>query len=48
MNGLFLAAVQSAKSRLWFELFFIPLVPLKSKRIWVCPICQWTMPVGQG
>ncbi|KIP09098.1 hypothetical protein PHLGIDRAFT_346469 [Phlebiopsis gigantea 11061_1 CR5-6] len=42
------AAVQSAKTRTWFTLFFIPVVPLKSKRIWTCPICQWTMAVGQG
>ncbi|KAI0811265.1 hypothetical protein BC629DRAFT_1479982 [Irpex lacteus] len=34
------AAVQPGKARTWFELCFVPLVPLKARRIWVCPIPQ--------
>ncbi|KIK96736.1 hypothetical protein PAXRUDRAFT_825639 [Paxillus rubicundulus Ve08.2h10] len=30
----------AAKSRTWFELCFVPLVPLRSKHIWMCGICQ--------
>ncbi|GBE79097.1 hypothetical protein SCP_0202940 [Sparassis crispa] len=42
------ASVHSAKSRLWFELYFIPLIPLSSKRIWICSICQWSIPMEAG
>jgi len=33
---------------MWFELCFVPLIPMKSKRIWMCSICQWNVPVQQG
>ncbi|KAF7789537.1 hypothetical protein EIP86_000483 [Pleurotus ostreatoroseus] len=42
------ASVQSAKSRRWFELCFVPLIPMKSNRVWVCAVCQWMMPIQQG
>ncbi|GJE90865.1 hypothetical protein PsYK624_070090 [Phanerochaete sordida] len=42
------AAVYPAKSRMWFELCFVPLVPMKSKRVWICPICQWQLPIQPG
>jgi len=42
------ASVTSAKSRLWFELCFVPLIPMQSKRIWMCSICQWSVPLQQG
>ncbi|KAI0094025.1 hypothetical protein BDY19DRAFT_920276 [Irpex rosettiformis] len=42
------AAVQPAKARTWFELCFVPLVPMKSRRVWVCPICQWSMNIQPG
>ncbi|KIJ44215.1 hypothetical protein M422DRAFT_30391 [Sphaerobolus stellatus SS14] len=38
------AAVVSAKSRTWFELFFVPLFPFTSSRIWICGICNWEIP----
>ncbi|EMD38492.1 hypothetical protein CERSUDRAFT_82757 [Gelatoporia subvermispora B] len=43
------ASVCSAKSRTWFELCWVPLVPMRSKHIWICSICQWSLPkqVGQ-
>ncbi|KAL9935235.1 hypothetical protein V8E36_005583 [Tilletia maclaganii] len=41
-------AVVRAKSRTWFELCFIPLVPLKSKHIWICSICQWQTAQDSG
>ncbi|KIJ17248.1 hypothetical protein PAXINDRAFT_73279, partial [Paxillus involutus ATCC 200175] len=34
------ASMLAAKSRTWFELCFVPLVPLGSKHIWMCGICQ--------
>ncbi|CAH7688566.1 hypothetical protein BY996DRAFT_4588783, partial [Phakopsora pachyrhizi] len=34
-------AVYSCKSRTWFEFCFLPLIPFKSKKIWICSICQW-------
>ncbi|GBE82351.1 hypothetical protein BKA93DRAFT_760614 [Sparassis latifolia] len=42
------ASVHSAKSRLWFELCFVPLIPMSSKRVWVCTICQWNLPIQPG
>ncbi|KAH9951306.1 hypothetical protein B0H21DRAFT_718393 [Amylocystis lapponica] len=42
------AAVYSAKSRLWFELCFVPLIPMKAKHVWICSICQWSVPLQQG
>ncbi|KAJ3483339.1 hypothetical protein NLI96_g6391 [Meripilus lineatus] len=38
-------AVQRAKSRTWFELCFVPLIPMGSKHIWICSICQWSVPL---
>ncbi|KAF8654124.1 hypothetical protein AX16_003656 [Volvariella volvacea WC 439] len=37
-----------AKKSEWFELFFIPIVPLSSQHIWLCGICQWNAPYGPG
>ncbi|KAJ8592796.1 hypothetical protein M405DRAFT_732517, partial [Rhizopogon salebrosus TDB-379] len=34
------AAMFSAKSRTWFEFCFVPLIPMNSKHIWMCGICQ--------
>ncbi|KAJ3789903.1 hypothetical protein GGU10DRAFT_18699 [Lentinula aff. detonsa] len=42
------ASVYSAKSRTWFEFFFVPLIPMKTKHIWMCGICHWTAPLGPG
>ncbi|KAJ4479498.1 hypothetical protein C8R41DRAFT_922713 [Lentinula lateritia] len=42
------ASVFSAKSRTWFELFFIPLIPMNTKHIWMCGICRWVAPMGPG
>ncbi|OBZ75950.1 hypothetical protein A0H81_04440 [Grifola frondosa] len=42
------ASVHSAKSRLWFELCFVPLIPMSAKHIWVCTICQWSVPIQPG
>ncbi|KAL5533197.1 hypothetical protein ACEPAF_4973 [Sanghuangporus sanghuang] len=42
------ASVFRAKSRTWFELCFIPLIPMTSKHIWCCSICQWQVPLQQG
>ncbi|TDL27283.1 hypothetical protein BD410DRAFT_713944, partial [Rickenella mellea] len=42
------ASVFSAKSRTWFELCWVPLVPMKSSHVWVCGICQWNVPQQQG
>ena len=42
------ASVFAAKSKTWLECFFIPLVPLSSKHIWLCGICQWASPLGAG
>ncbi|KOS15285.1 transcription initiation factor bdp1 subunit [Malassezia pachydermatis] len=42
------AQVVEAKSRTWFELCWIPLIPFSSKHIWLCGICQWQMPRGGG
>lgn len=35
------AQVVQAKSRTWFELCWIPLIPMKSNHIYYCNICQW-------
>ncbi|CAL1704342.1 unnamed protein product [Somion occarium] len=42
------ASVTRAKSRTWFELCFVPLVPLSTKHIWICAICQWNIPIQPG
>ncbi|KAJ7197162.1 hypothetical protein GGX14DRAFT_320686, partial [Mycena pura] len=38
------ASAFSAKKTEWFTLFFVPLVPFSSKRIWLCSICRWMAP----
>lgn len=38
------AQVVTGKSRTWFELCWIPLIPFKSKHIFICGICQWQAP----
>ncbi|KZT11414.1 uncharacterized protein LAESUDRAFT_671372 [Laetiporus sulphureus 93-53] len=42
------ASVTSAKSRRWFEFCFVPLIPMRSERIWTCCICQWSVPIQPG
>ncbi|SPO38894.1 uncharacterized protein PSFLO_04373 [Pseudozyma flocculosa] len=42
------AQVVTAKSRTWFELCWIPLIPLKKKHIYICGICQWQTEQGGG
>ncbi|KAF7322602.1 hypothetical protein HMN09_00038700 [Mycena chlorophos] len=42
------ASVFSAKKSEWFTLFFIPLIPFSSKRVWVCQICRWIAPHAAG
>ncbi|KAK7693328.1 hypothetical protein QCA50_002896 [Cerrena zonata] len=42
------AAVIRANSRTWFEICWVPLVPMKKKHIWACTICQWNIPQQQG
>ncbi|OSX65179.1 hypothetical protein POSPLADRAFT_1038968 [Postia placenta MAD-698-R-SB12] len=42
------ASVTSAKSRLWFELCWVPLIPMRSERVWMCSICQWRVPIQPG
>ncbi|KAF8606468.1 hypothetical protein BDV93DRAFT_520769 [Ceratobasidium sp. AG-I] len=34
-------SVFGAKKRTWIEICFVPLIPMKSSRIWNCSICQW-------
>ncbi|KIY43636.1 hypothetical protein FISHEDRAFT_53172, partial [Fistulina hepatica ATCC 64428] len=41
-------AVISAKKRNWFELFCVPVIPMNSKHIWICTICNWQVPVQPG
>jgi hypothetical protein len=38
------AQVVTGKSRTWFEICWIPLIPFKSKHIYICGICQWQAP----
>lgn len=35
------AAVTSCKTRMWFEFCFLPIIPFKSKKVWLCSICRW-------
>ncbi|KAG2061213.1 hypothetical protein BDR06DRAFT_924787 [Suillus hirtellus] len=42
------AAMFTAKSRTWFELCFVPLIPLNSKHVWMCGICQLQVNVQPG
>ncbi|KJA18580.1 hypothetical protein HYPSUDRAFT_169073 [Hypholoma sublateritium FD-334 SS-4] len=41
-------SVMRAKSTMWFELFWVPLVPLHWKHIWMCTICNWSQKVQKG
>ncbi|EGG01629.1 uncharacterized protein MELLADRAFT_110840 [Melampsora larici-populina 98AG31] len=34
-------SVYTCKTRTWFEFCFVPLIPFKSKQIWLCSICRW-------
>ncbi|KAH7929776.1 hypothetical protein BV22DRAFT_1029170 [Leucogyrophana mollusca] len=42
------AAMFAAKSRTWFELCFVPLVPMNSKHVWMCSICQVQIDMQPG
>ncbi|PWY98730.1 hypothetical protein BCV70DRAFT_149571, partial [Testicularia cyperi] len=42
------AQVVPAKAKTWFELCWIPLIPMKSKHIFYCNICQWQAPQDGG
>ncbi|KAF8163150.1 hypothetical protein B0H34DRAFT_694269 [Crassisporium funariophilum] len=42
------AAVSSVKSKKWFEICFVPLIPMSSRHEWRCSICQWTVPTQQA
>ncbi|KAH8117269.1 hypothetical protein DFH11DRAFT_1504541 [Phellopilus nigrolimitatus] len=42
------ASVFQAKSRTWFEVCWIPLIPMKSNQIWYCGMCHWQVPLQQG
>ena len=41
-------AVVSAKKNMYFELFCVPIIPMSSKHVWVCNMCQWRVPLQQG
>ncbi|KAF8558410.1 hypothetical protein OG21DRAFT_1433128 [Imleria badia] len=49
------ASMFAAKSRTWFELCFVPLIPFRSRLVWMCGICQlqtemqpgWEPPLAQ-
>ncbi|KAI6036831.1 hypothetical protein BKA83DRAFT_4167974, partial [Pisolithus microcarpus] len=49
------ASMFAAKSRTWFEFCFVPLIPLRSKDVWMCGICQlqtvmqpgWAPPIAE-
>ena len=36
-----LASVSPTKKNTWFELFFVPIIPLSRKHILLCMICGW-------
>ncbi|KZO99470.1 hypothetical protein CALVIDRAFT_534464 [Calocera viscosa TUFC12733] len=38
------ASVHGAKSRMWFEFCFVPIIPCQSEQIYYCPICSWDAP----
>ncbi|AYO44620.1 hypothetical protein DNF11_3670 [Malassezia restricta CBS 7877] len=40
--------VVEAKSRMWLELCWIPVIPCSSQHIWLCGICQWQIPRNGG
>ncbi|EKM82813.1 hypothetical protein AGABI1DRAFT_104670 [Agaricus bisporus var. burnettii JB137-S8] len=35
-------SLASGKKRTWFELCCVPVIPLSSKHVWICPICNWS------
>ncbi|EJU00402.1 hypothetical protein DACRYDRAFT_68581 [Dacryopinax primogenitus] len=35
------ASVHNAKSRMWFEFCFVPIIPCQSEQIYFCSICSW-------
>ncbi|KAJ8519887.1 hypothetical protein ONZ45_g3200 [Pleurotus djamor] len=37
----------AAKSKMWFEFFFVPIIPLSSDHVWICSICQFKAPIQQ-
>ncbi|KDR81459.1 hypothetical protein GALMADRAFT_239398 [Galerina marginata CBS 339.88] len=39
------ATVFAAKSTMWFELFWVPLIPFAIKHVLVCGTCQWNQPI---
>ncbi|KAH8824836.1 hypothetical protein DL96DRAFT_1611018 [Flagelloscypha sp. PMI_526] len=41
------ASVGRAKKRQWLELCFVPVVPMSTKHVWFCSICQWRVPSNQ-
>ncbi|KAF9532333.1 hypothetical protein CPB83DRAFT_847668 [Crepidotus variabilis] len=41
-------AVTSARSKQYFEICFVPVVPMSRKHIWICSICQWSHPRQDG
>ncbi|KAF8201608.1 hypothetical protein BJ912DRAFT_945873 [Pholiota molesta] len=41
-------SVIRAKRTMWFELFWLPLVPIHWKHIWICTICQWNQEVQKN
>ncbi|GAA5950494.1 hypothetical protein JCM3765_004566 [Sporobolomyces pararoseus] len=34
-------SAKAYKRKKWFELYWIPIVPLGSKHVYVCPVCRW-------
>ncbi|KAF9532332.1 hypothetical protein CPB83DRAFT_673763 [Crepidotus variabilis] len=34
-------SVLPAKATTWFELFWVPLIPVSKEHLWICHICQW-------
>ncbi|EGN96071.1 hypothetical protein SERLA73DRAFT_185591 [Serpula lacrymans var. lacrymans S7.3] len=41
-------AMFAAKSRTWFEFCFVPLIPMKSRHVWMCGICQLQVAMQPG
>ncbi|KAG8977270.1 hypothetical protein FRB90_008863, partial [Tulasnella sp. 427] len=42
------ASVVATKSKTKLEICCVPLFPISSKRVWMCGICQWEVPMGDG
>ncbi|EIW85410.1 hypothetical protein CONPUDRAFT_80011 [Coniophora puteana RWD-64-598 SS2] len=42
------ASMFAAKSRQWFEFCFVPLIPFKTRHVWMCSICQLQVDTQQG